>query len=251
VRDLAAAGPPPPSAGLAAQLDAFRAQLLGAAGKPAAPADWLKDYAGEGPRSGVLTAAPPPVGRVLRQGKVIPAVLGRRIDSDLPGRITAYVSSNVYDADGQLLIPMGSALVGQYDAGIKVGQTRLLFAFERLILPDGFSFTLPAAPGSDLAGAAGMGAEVDNHFFKMFGASLLVAVLADRSRQPQSVTTLGSGGPVTAAGQVLTDVSRTVLERNRIIAPTLTVEQGARINVEVVADMLFPAATDPTTRGRP
>lgn len=177
---------------------------------------------------------------VLRQGKVLPAVLGRALNSDLPGRVTAYVSSNVYDSEGNLLVPMGAALVGQYDSGVRVGQSRLMFAFERLILPNGFSFDLPAAPGADLAGAAGMSGDVDNHFFKMFGTSLLIAILGDQTKQPQSVTQVGTTGPTTAAGQVLADVSKTILERNRVIPPTITVEQGTRINVDVVSDMVFP-----------
>ncbi|MDB5858870.1 MAG: conjugation TrbI-like protein [Ramlibacter sp.] len=244
---VAGAGPQPgasvaaaPNAALAAQIEALKAQLSTA---PAAPHSegWLAEYGRAAqPGRGPIRALPAASGRVLRQGKVIPAVLGRQINSDLPGRITAYVSANVYDVEGELLIPMGAALVGQYDAGVRVGQSRLLFAFERLILPDGQSFALPAAAGSDLAGAAGMSGEVNNHFFRIFGSSLLTAVLADRSRQPASVTVLGGTGSVTAAGQLLADAGRTMLERNRSIAPTITVEQGTRINVEVVADMLFP-----------
>lgn len=236
-----------PSAGIASQLDAFREQLTQQAAGPQR-ASWLKDYAQETNERGgrVIRGYRAPNGLVLRQGKVIPAVLGRQINSDLPGRITAYVSSNVYDADGQLLIPMGSSLVGQYDSGVKVGQSRLMFAFERLILPNGYSFDLPAAPGTDLAGASGMTGDVDNHFFKMFGTSLLIAILADKgTKQPSSVTQVGTSGPVTAAGQVLSDVGKTILERNRTIPPTITVDQGTRINVEVVSDMVFPESYRP------
>ncbi|WP_348246333.1 TrbI/VirB10 family protein, partial [Salmonella enterica] len=78
-----------------------------------------------------------------------------------------------------LLIPMGSVLVGKYNSDVNVGQSRVMFGFERLILPNGYSFDLPAASGSDLAGASGMTGAVDNHFFKMFGSSLLIALLAD------------------------------------------------------------------------
>lgn len=239
--DDGASGAQPPSAALAPQIEAFRKQLVQqVSGK--AEGSWLKDYEQEGSadRRKHLTGYHLPKGLVLRQGKVIPAVLGRQINSDLPGRVTAYVSSNVYDSDGNLLIPMGAALVGRYDSGVKVGQSRLMFAFERLILPNGYSFDLPAAPGSDLAGAAGMTGDVNNHFFKMFGSSLMVAFLADRTKQPSSVTNIGTSGPSTAAGQVLADVGKTILERNRTIPPTITVDQGTRINVEVVADMAFP-----------
>jgi type IV secretion system protein VirB10 len=246
----AASTPQAPSAAIAGQIEDFAQQLRAARAAPGAAArprdGWVREYAREGaaqPR--VISGYQAATRLVLRQGKVIPAVLGRQINSDLPGRITAYVSSNVFDSDGRLLIPMGAALIGKYDAGVQVGQSRLLFAFERLVLPNGYSFDLPAAGGADLAGAAGMTGDVDNHFFKMFGTSLLIAVLADRAKQPASVTQLGSSGPVTASGQVLADVSKTVLERNRVIAPTITVEQGTRINVEVVSDMVFPAQYTP------
>lgn len=242
----APAGYQPPSEVVSDQIDAFRKQLqagvAGQGGGRRAKEDWVREYAKDTAGQGRAINGYQAVNRlVLRQGKVIPAVLGRQINSDLPGRITAYVSSDVYDADGQRLIPKGSALVGKYDSGVQVGQSRLMFAFERLVLPNGYSFDLPAAPGADLAGAAGMAGDVDNHFFKMFGTSLLIAVLADRAKQPSNVTQVGGGGPVmTAAGQVLSDVSRTVLERNRVIPPTITVDQGTRINVEVVSDMVFP-----------
>ena len=231
-----------PSAYVAGQVENLKAQLQAGQSSARTEQGWLKEYAkdaADGRKT--LSGYPKSPGLVLQQGKIIPAVLGRQINSDLPGRITAYVSSNVFDAAGRLVIPKGSVLVGRYDSGVRVGQSRLLFAFERLILTNGFSFDLPAAAGTDMAGAAGMTGDVDNHFFKMFGSSLLIGVLADRTRQPTSVTSLNGTAPTTAAGQVLGDVSKTILERNRIIQPTITVDQGTRINVEVVADMVFPS----------
>lgn len=236
-----AAPPQVPSTAIGAELDRIKAQLLGAQDGQRSEQGWFKEYAEEaGKAAKTISGYRVGTSLILRQGKIIPAVLGRPINSDLPGRITAYVSSNVYDGVGQLVIPMGSVLVGRYDSGVKVGQNRLMFAFERLILPNGYSFDLPAASGSDLSGAAGMTGEVDNHFLRMFGSSLLIAFLADRTKPATSVTNINSSGPSTAAGQVLTDVSRSVLERNRSIPPTITIEQGTRINVEVVADMVFP-----------
>ncbi|QHE89343.1 TrbI/VirB10 family protein [Hydrogenophaga sp. BPS33] len=211
---------------------------------------WMKEYAGEvggRTRGGkVLQSYQAPSDLVLMQGKVIPAVLGRAINSDLPGRISAYTTVDIYDSlgKGQLLIPKGSVLDGKYDSNVKVGQARILFAFERLILPDGTSFDMPPAPGSDLRGAAGISGEVNNHFLKMFASSFFIAVLADKTSAPTGVTTIGneSGGIKGAAGEILVDVSKSILDRNKVIPPTITVRQGERINVEVVSDMVFPRA---------
>ncbi len=214
------------------------------------PTSWMKEYAGEvggRTRGGkVLQSYQAPANLVLMQGKVIPAVLGRAINSDLPGRISAYTTLDIYDSlgKGQLLIPKGSVLDGKYDSNVKIGQARILFAFERLILPDGTSFDMPPAPGSDLRGAAGIGGEVNNHFLKMFASSFFIAVLADKTTAPTGVTTIGNegGGIKGAAGEVLVDVSKSILDRNKVIPPTITVRQGERINVEVVSDMVFPRA---------
>ncbi|MCV0438997.1 MAG: conjugal transfer protein TrbI [Hydrogenophaga sp.] len=237
-----------PSAGIAPTLNAALDQLRGAAAQKVSRTSWVKEYAGdvEDKRQGgkTLRSYQSPSNLVLHQGKVIPAVLGRAINSDLPGRLTAYTTLDIYDSlgKGQLLIPKGSVLDGQYDSDVKVGQARILFAFERLILPDGTSFDLPPAPGSDLRGAAGLDGDVNNHFFKMFASSFFIAVLADQTTTPTG-TNIGSQGAIKgAAGEVLVDVSKTILDRNKVIPPTITVKQGVRINVEVVSDMVFPRA---------
>ncbi|RUW00273.1 conjugal transfer protein TrbI, partial [Mesorhizobium sp. M1A.F.Ca.IN.022.05.2.1] len=64
----------------------------------------------------------------LKRGSVIPATLITGINSDLPGRITAQVSQNVYDsATGhRLLIPQGAKLFGRYDSKVSFGQSRVL-----------------------------------------------------------------------------------------------------------------------------
>lgn len=144
----------------------------------------------------------------------------------------------------------------RYQRADPAGYIGLLFAFQRLIMPNGYTFDLPAAAGMDSSGASGVTGDVDNHFFKMFGSSLLVALLADRIERnaPPATQTQGSAGipglvdasAATAArsagGQVLLDVSRTILDRNRNIPPTITIEAGTRLNVQVAGDMEFPTA---------
>ena len=190
-------------------------------------------------------------GRTLTQGKVIPAILLRNLNSDLPGEVVATSSVDVYDSlTGRYkLIPKGSTLIGRYASGISMGQERLMFAFTLLILPNGLSFNLPGAQGMDVGGQSGVTGEVNNHFLKMFASSFLVAFLADKaesasSRPVTSGLSAGSSGAQTAAGQVLVDTSRVVLQKYQNIPPTITIEAGMRINVQVVKDMEFPATTN-------
>lgn len=205
---------------------------------------WLSEVAGE-PRNSPLRSYTTGSRYTLHQGKVMPAVLGRDINTDLPGEMTAYTTIDVYDSlgNGYMLIPKGSVLVGQFNSDVKIGQARVNFAFKRLIMPDGRSFDLPAAQANDLGGAAGLEGDVDNHFFTMFASSFAIAWVADRvnTAQPTSVTVIGGGSAsISPAGQVLIDVSKTILERNKRIAPTITIPKGTRFNVEVVRDMEFP-----------
>jgi type IV secretory pathway VirB10-like protein len=199
-------------------------------------------------RAGSLSPPPalvprPPAGTfVIEEGTVIPAVLTRRIDSDAPGVVTAMVNMNVFDSRRAraLLLPKGSRLVGRYNDDVATGQERMQFAFTRLIMPDGSSFDLPGAVGSDAAGQAGLAADVDRHFLQSFGAALLIGVIADRVVNQRAVPAPNAyGGGLSATGQVLVNTADAELHRNESIPPTLTVAEGTRLNVEVIRDMVF------------
>lgn len=186
----------------------------------------------------------------LFQGTLIPAVLLSKINSDLPGQITAQVSQDVFDgvSGSHLIIPKGSKIVGEYNHDINAGQERIMVAFHRIVFPGGRSISLGGMPGMDDVGQAGLPGDLDNHFFKRFGSSFLVAALGAivdaRGRTvPNSVVNTGDGsvsttGAVTsAAGQVLVDISRSILQRNNQIAPTLTIKQGEKFNIFVRRDI--------------
>lgn len=62
-------------------------------------------------------------------GHVIRSVLLTRVNSDMPGRVLARVTSDVYDsAQRYVVIPKGSQLIGVYSSQVVVGQERLLMA---------------------------------------------------------------------------------------------------------------------------
>lgn len=183
---------------------------------------------------------------VLTQGSVIEAVLLRELNSDLPGVVTARTTRDIYDTTTMrtMVLPKGTLAMGEYSSQVRQGQERMLFAFTRLVLPNGQSFDLPGFNGSDAAGRAGLDADVDNHYIRLFGASLLIGLLADRVIEQKAVPqgSNGQSGGLSATGQILVDTTKTILERNREVKPTLRIPSGARLVIEVKRDMVFPSA---------
>ncbi|ABE47309.1 TrbI/VirB10 family protein [Polaromonas sp. JS666] len=210
----------------------------------AADKSWLKEFAPSRKDPGLLPSLPE-APLMLTQGSVIEAVTLREINSDLPGVITARTTRDIYDSTTQrnLVLPKGTLAIGEYSSDVRMGQERLLFAFTRLVLPNGQSFDLGSFNGGDAAGRAGVKGDVDNHYFRLFGTSLLIGLLADRVVSTKAVPqgTNGQAGGLSATGQILTDTAKSILERNREVAPTISIPSGARVVIEVRRDMLFPS----------
>ena len=116
---------------------------------------------------------------ILRTGWVIPALLLTAMESELPGKITAQVSEDVYDSGtgNYLLIPQGSRLVGEYANAIQYGQSRIFVAWQRIIYPDNSALDIGAMPGADGEGESGFHDLVDNHFLRLFGSALLMSAI--------------------------------------------------------------------------
>ena len=210
---------------------------------------WLRGNGADGlgaeSENQVLRVRPAAGKAVLHEGAIIAAVLVNGLNTDLPGQVTARVSDDVYDSinGATLLIPRGSRLVGRYNAEVQAGQERVLMAFQRLILPDGRSVRLQGSQAADVHGKSGIGGDVNNHFFKQFGTSLLIAaismVVEPKAASGATVVNTGSTTPGSAAGQVLAETSKRILDRNKVIQPTITVPQGTVIAIQVNRDMVF------------
>lgn len=186
-------------------------------------------------------------GHALYQGHLIRTVLLRGINSDQPGSILARVVSDVFDSvDGRIkLIPQGTIIYGDHSSEVAVGQTRMLVAADRMIFPNGKSASLQKSTVSDMTGYSGLEAKVDNHFFQMFGTSLLVGAaswlmpVAD-----QSTTSTTNGGATTSGGSIIAQAmggtTKAIAERNRMIKPTLKVGQGELFLITIGRDLVLP-----------
>ena len=186
-----------------------------------------------------LTAPASP--NIVQAGSIISAALITGIRSDLPGQITAQVTANVYDSPtGRiLLIPQGARLIGEYDSEIAAGQTRVLLAWDRLILPDGRSIVLERQPGADAAGFAGLQDRVNQHWGNLLKAAAISTLLgvgtelgADEDDDLTRALRRGSQDTINQTGQQ-------IVRRQLNVQPTLTIRPGHPLRVVLTRDLVL------------
>jgi|GEM_PF-2506107 len=202
---------------------------------------------------------------VILQGKVIDAVLETAINTDLPGRLRAIVSRDVYaESSKRILIPKGSRLIGAFDVDnqeFRFGRSRVLVIWTRVIRPDGIDAVFDEGSdgmiATDFLGRAGVRGQLDNRFLDIFGSAILLssitigfAYAAEELTGAQNNTQVGTQGqvidtssPTTQAvrqavdqlGGNITNIADRMFEKN----PRITVEQGTRIKIFVNRDIRF------------
>ncbi|WP_114391475.1 IncP-type conjugal transfer protein TrbI [Notoacmeibacter marinus] len=187
----------------------------------------------------------------LKRGSVIPATLITGINSDLPGRITAQVSQNVFDsATGRrLLIPQGAKLFGRYDSEVTFGQNRVLVVWTDIIVPNGSTLQIGGMAGTDGAGYGGFHDQVDNHYLRTFGSAILVALIGAGTdmflpHDNSTSTTMDSASDAARRGvaETFSQVSEQTVSKNLDLQPTLEIRPGYRFNILVDQDIIFPRA---------
>ena len=174
-------------------------------------------------------------------GTIISASLITGLNSDLPGRVIAQVTRNVYDtvSGKYILIPQGTRLLGKYDSVVAYGQQRALVVWQRLIFPDGTSVVIDNLPATDKAGFAGLSDEVDFHTWRLLkgiALSTLFSVGAEFAFKDESdlVQTIKSGSQnsINRAGQK-------IVERELDVQPTITIRPGYPLRVIVHKDIIL------------
>lgn len=176
--------------------------------------------------------------RTVVQGTAIQAALETAIDSSLPGAIRAVVSEDVHSFDGsRVLIPRGSKLIGRYNSQLEPTQRRLMVAWDRIITPDGQSVTI-SAYGADELGRSGTTGTIDRRLGTRFGSAVLVSLIsALPSAAAASVEDPLAAELAEELGGDAEDAAGSVLDPYLSVAPTIRVDQGARITVIVDRDL--------------
>jgi type IV secretion system protein VirB10 len=182
---------------------------------------------------------------LLAKGTMIDCGLRPRIDTTVPGQVVCMTTRDVYSDNGKVvLIERGSTVEGEYTSGLQQGQNRIFVLWTRVRTPTGVAIGLDS-PGTDQLGASGLPGKVNNHFWKRFGAAMLMSIVDDAAAfaansSSGTGTTVNLGNTQDAA----TDMASKVLETTANIPPTLYKHQGDRINIIVARDLNFGGVYD-------
>ena len=180
---------------------------------------------------------------VLFEGTILETVLLNRLNGDFNGPVECLVTNDIYSHDRQhLLIPSGTKLLGEAKRVDTFGQTRLAVAFHRLIMPDGYSVSLDQFKGMNQIGDTGLRDQVNNHYLKIFGASLAVGAIGGISEAGSSglLTQSGTQSIEAGVGQSLGQTSQRILDKFLNILPTITIREGHRVKIYLSGDLALP-----------
>ena len=198
---------------------------------------------------GLLQATPTPAVQaqvlptrrlLLPKGAFIDCTLETALDSQLPGMTTCITATDIFGADGQVvLLERGSKLVGETRGELRLGQGRVFVLWTEARTPTGVVVQL-ASPGTDELGRSGLSGFVDTHFWQRFGAAILISVIDGALQTAVASQRSGSGGSAVVYNtQGARDVMTEVLRSTVNIPPTVVKNQGERIQVFVARDLDF------------
>lgn len=201
-------------------------------------AEALKPTTTEGVQAGML----PSLSFVIPKGRKGDCTLETAINSQLPGLVTCVLAYDIFGADGKVaLLKRGTAITGETRSTIQQGQSRVFVLWTEARTEKGVVAQL-ASPATDALGRAGIGGEVDNHFWDRFGAAIMISLI---NSVAQAATNYASGAGNNGGTtfnyntQQPTTVMTEVLRNTLNIPPTINIPQGERVQILFARDVDF------------
>lgn len=187
----------------------------------------------------------------LQAGTLIPVILCSGINTDVGGQVVAQVSADIYDSTygSSLLIPAGSRILGNYDAGKASTDGRVTISFSTIVLPNGGAYSLGdgAMVAVDGAGYNGIEGRVNNHTGRTLTAgtlsTALAAVAGVAGGNTSSNNSSYSTGQLAAQGAMsnLLNTASSLFQKGMNTQATVTVDPGYEFNVYITKGISFNA----------
>ncbi|WP_119309763.1 TrbI/VirB10 family protein [Cohaesibacter haloalkalitolerans] len=185
--------------------------------------------------------------RILAADRIITGILENGVNSQLSdnGSVIVQVSRDVYGAHGRTkLVPKGSRMICHYDEVDKVGQTRVGFTCNRILLAESRAeiYQLSSHIG-DGQGYGGLSGEVDNRFWEKYGSAILTTalgsaveagVMAASSADQSDSNIIGNGA--SGVSENVGQITAAILEDTVDLTPIIRIAQGTRVQIRPEKD---------------
>nr|WP_233707936.1 DNA type IV secretion system protein ComB10 [Helicobacter bizzozeronii] len=195
--------------------------------------------------------------RTITADKMIPAFLITPISSQIAGKVTAQVETDIFASMGRaVLIPKGSKVIGYYNNNNKIGEYRLNIAWTRIITPQGINIMLTNARGADVKGYNGLIGKVIARNFQKYGLPLLTSTLSNglliglTSALANRQNKAGVGNPffgdyllmqlTRSTGMNINQVVGQILADKARINPIIVIFEGSRVFISPNLDIFIP-----------
>lgn len=199
--------------------------------------------------------------RTITADRMIPAFLITPISSQIAGKVTAQVESDIFASMGRaVLIPKGSKVIGYYNNNNQIGQYRLNIAWTRIITPQGINIMLTNARGADVKGYNGLIGKYISRNFQRYGIPLLTNTLSNglligiTSALANNQNKKGDGNPFFGdyllmqltrnTGMGINQVINQMLRQYGAQNPIIIIREGSRVFISPNLDIFIPKPKD-------
>ncbi|MBZ7963313.1 DNA type IV secretion system protein ComB10 [Campylobacter sp. W0049] len=181
--------------------------------------------------------------RMIRAGRLIPAILTTAISSDLQGIVTAQIEQDIYASMGRaVLIPRGSKAIGFYKNDNKIGQNRLEIQWREIITPQGVDILLTNAFASDNMGMSGAVGSLNNKYLERYGMPYALSTISNVLLLSIASKTNNNSYAQEVYSDSKNDISTIVndiVQQQAQIKPTIEIKSGSRIFIVPTQHMWF------------
>jgi len=179
------------------------------------------------------------------QGQNLDCVLLHKLIADTEeAPVVVAVSKDFFDATAKyVVIPSGTRVIGRSQVINYNGAARLYVWFDRIILPNGISVPLPqSGSGLDVQGALGIVSNVNRHFWQKYSSAIFVGLLDGLSGLAQSNTSDAQMQYMFGrTSENFGEVNKEIMRFNGNIVPTISVNSGHKIKINLSADIIISA----------